>query len=248
MFGLLVERFGFFERFGLPFGVSVGIGAFAFLLSFAVRSRRVAAKPPTWRAFAQTLRRPRLPLVGGLLFLAFFGYGLLLGHLMPEIQERFRHENLSYLASIYFVSGLLFTYLGGYLSDRWGRWPVLLGSYACGGFSMVLMTGFSPEMSPWTLAAALALLAIPFGAVPVTAMAWIGDVADERDRPIVYASAFMWRDLGAATAALAAVWLGRPRNLAPGFWLMSAVFFLPALAGAVKLMFRNPQGGSPNRS
>ena len=234
--GLLIARYGYFTHPLLPFGFSLAMGALAFALSFAVTSPPVAARPPGWAAIVGTLRRPRLIRVAAMLFVAFFAYGLFLSHLMPVIGRRFRKEGMPLMASTFVFASICFAWLAGRLSDRIGRWPALIGGYACGGVSMLLMTRFSPFMPVWTLFAAMVALAAPFGAVPVVAMAWIGDIADSRDRPIVYAVTFFWRDIGVVSAAVVAVWLGRPSDLTPGFLAMAAVFFAPALiVAAIRL-------------
>jgi len=238
LFALLVQEYGYFSHPFFPFGASVVIGGLALALSLRLRSPAVAVRPPSWSSVRQTLARPRLPLVGALLFLAFFGYGLLLAHLMPAIQRVFEKQNVTFLASTYFISGLLCSWMGGVLSDRLGRWPVLLGGYALGGVSMLIMTGFSPDMPAATLAVALLLLGAPFGVTPTVVAAWVGDAADPAGRPLLHACAFMWRDLGAVAAAVLAVWLGRPASLAPGFLAMAAIFFAPALI-AVALWIAN---------
>ncbi|HRU05299.1 MAG TPA: MFS transporter [Candidatus Brocadiia bacterium] len=238
LFAWLVRQYTYFGHPFFPFGASAAIGAVALALAMRLRSPPVAVQPPSWAGLRQTLARPRLPLVAGLLFLAFFGYGLLLGHLMPVIQRVFEKQNMPFLAPAYFISGLLCSWLGGILSDRLGRWPVLLGGYALGGFSMLIMTRFSPDMPAWLLCAALLLLGAPFGVTPTVVAAWVGDAADPAGRPILHACAFLWRDLGAVAAAVLAVWLGRPATLAPGFYAMAAVFFAPSLAAGALLLLR----------
>ena len=236
--GALVERHGYFGHSFFPFGVSICGGAAAVGLAMLLRSPPVQVRAPTRARVIEALQRPGVRKVGALLFLAVLGYGLLLSHVLSVVRKFFQNAGVPWLACAYFVSGLIFVHVGGWLSDRIGRWPVLLGSYACGGVSMALFAEFTPEASPWLPAAAMFLLGVPFGAVPVASMAWVGDVADPRDRPLVHAVTFFWRDLGVVTAAVLTLWLGRPDNLKLGFAALAVLFFLPAILGGLATLRR----------
>ena len=211
-----------------PFGPSALIGIAAVVLAAWSVSPPAAARAPSWAAVREVLRRPRIKLVSALLCLSFFSYGLFLTHLMPTFQERFRGAGTPYLASTYLVSAMAITWIAGRLSDRLGRWPVLLGGYTCGGVGLLLLVGFTPTFPVWRLFLAMVALSAPFAAVPVCVMAWTGDVTDPRDRPLVYATTFFWRDFGVVAAGFAAVWLGRPHNLTPGFLILASLFLAPA--------------------
>lgn len=237
LFGALVAQYTYAGHAFFPYGPSAVLGAFAFLMSLGLQSRPVAVAPPTLRRSSAALRQPQVMLAGGLLFFAFFGYGLFLAHLMPLVQERLSSGGLPFLAPIYFISGMAVCWPAAALSDRFGRWAVMFAAYACGGASMLLMAHFTPDSPLWLPAAALALLGVPFGAVPPTATALVGDVAEPGERPLVYACVFLWRDLGAVSATLLTVALGRAPDTAFGFRVMAAVFLLP-LAGAMAAGFR----------
>ena len=228
MLGELTARWAVSKLAISPFGPSLVIGLVAVALAAWSQSPPAAANAPSWGAIRKVFRRPKFKVVSGLLLFSFFSYGLFLAHLMPVFQERFRGAGTPYLAPSYLVSAMVISWVAGWLSDRVGRWPVLLGGYACGGVAMLLLVGFSPTFPVWRLFLAMVALAAPFAAVPVCVMAWTGDVADPRDRPLVYAVTFFWRDLGVVAAALAAVWLGRPDNLTPGFVALAVLFLAPA--------------------
>jgi len=87
----------------------------------------------------------------------------------------------------------------GWLSDRWGRSPVLfLGA----GLQLLglLFSGISPEGSSWQITAGLFLLGLGWSAATVAASAAVADLAPLAARPDVQGVSDMGMGLAAAAA------------------------------------------------
>ena len=118
------------------------------------------------------------------LFSALFLVMLSVGIIIPNIAYQAADLDaspvqISLLFTIYSLMQLVFAPLGGGLSDRVGRKPVLLVGLIGSGLGLILF-GLSSRL--WVLYAARAISGLMSSAVLPTAMAYVADVTDEKGR------------------------------------------------------------------
>ena len=112
-------------------------------------------------------------------FMDMVGFGIVIP-LTPFWAERFgaAPDTVTLLFATYSACGLVFSFLWGWASDRWGRRPVLLASLV-GSVLSFLWLGFADAL--WMLFAARALGGIS-GANVAVGQAYIADVTTEESR------------------------------------------------------------------
>lgn len=154
-------------------------------------------------------------------------FGTVVPVLLEDSASGFGPADLGWVASAVFAGALLGALGSGWLSDRYGRRPVVLAAVAV--FSVcTLLTGFAAGPVPLALFRFLAGLGI--GAVLPAASALTLEYANPRYRTISYTVMLSGLPLGGVLAAL----LGIPVLAQLGWpW----VFFLGAILGALGLPF-----------
>ena len=112
-------------------------------------------------------------------FMDMVGFGIIIP-LTPFWAERFgaAPDTVTLLFATYSAFGLVFSFLWGWASDKWGRKPVLLLSLL-GSVASFLWLGFADAL--WMLFAARAVGGI-FGANVAVGQAYIADVTTEENR------------------------------------------------------------------
>jgi multidrug resistance protein len=112
-------------------------------------------------------------------FIDLVGFGIIVP-LNPYLAESFGASPLQVglLMSVYSLMQFLFSPFWGQLSDRIGRRPVILISLLGGGLSHL---GFAFASQFWGLVLARAMAGL-FGGNISTAMAYMADITDEKDR------------------------------------------------------------------
>ena len=128
--------------------------------------------------------------------------------------------------------------LGGSLSDRIGRVPVLVGCALLGGVGLLIL---SAAVSIWQVWIAMSLLAIMMSTTGAVGPALIADLipAVDRDRALAWVNASSWLGavVGFAAFGTTAMSLGVPAELVAG-----VVLPLLAVALLVLLVVRTPRG------
>lgn len=228
----------------LFFRTSMTIGAAALLCTLLIPSEpRMSAKCPD----RNDLQAPTLAFVRGflsregnwiipfMLCVSFASYGILLTLVSSVARQEFGAEYVGRISACYYGLGVLFSYIGGRISDWTGRRRVLLASFACGGLAMLLLAW---AKGPVGFGLAAALFGVQFGAIPSVAMAWVGDVTTPQDRPAAHASTFAWRDLGAGGAAVLVACLAEGGFAARQSFIMFAGIFFATVALVAWAMWR----------
>ena len=114
------------------------------------------------------------------LVVVMMGFGIIIP-IMPFYVESFgaSGKGLGLLMAIFSIMQFIFAPIWGSLSDRFGRKPILLIGVLGNAISL-LFFGLSSQM--WMMYASRALAGILSSATMPTAMAYIGDTTDEKDR------------------------------------------------------------------
>jgi len=193
------------------FRASLGIGAFAVALSLFVpgggqpgarkdRGEKAMAAGDAMRLLFRDGNWV-IPLIFGV---SFASYGILLTTINSYAKAQLGERHVGWVLFSYYSAGVLFGYVGPWLSDRLGRKALLVAAFWGGGFAMLLL-GFGSGAA--CIGLATALFGVQFGAMPGVVMAWVGDITTPSTRPTVHAATFLWRDLGGGGAALAAAYM-----------------------------------------
>ncbi|MCB0365714.1 MAG: MFS transporter [Bdellovibrionaceae bacterium] len=150
-------------------------------------------------------------------FIDLIGFGIIIP-LSPYLASEFGADALQVglLMTVYSGAQFLFSPLWGQLSDKFGRRPIILMSLVGAGVAHLI---FAMAQTYWLLFAAR-LFAGVFGANISTAMAYIADITEEKDRSknmgLVGAAFGLGFVLGPALGALFG-WVGELLGTAPPF-------------------------------
>jgi DHA1 family multidrug resistance protein-like MFS transporter len=114
------------------------------------------------------------------LIVVMLGFGMIIP-ILPFLVEEFGGSGMAMgiLMAVFSLMQFIFSPLWGDLSDRYGRKPILILGTLGNGLTMI---GFGLSSSLWTLYLFRALGGILSSATLPTAMAFIGDSTNERER------------------------------------------------------------------
>jgi MFS transporter, FHS family, L-fucose permease len=162
----------------------------------------------------------------------FFGLGMVIAGIGPSISELARDSqtdiaSLGGIFTMLFLGSLLAQFAGGWLSDRFGRRPILAGGLIFVGVGVFLLTRAS------TLYAILAfglVAGIGYGMSDLGGNVTIAEAFDEKKR----VSALNWLNLffgiGAVAGPLfAGLFLAQWKTSYPALWISSLVLILSSL-------------------
>jgi DHA1 family multidrug resistance protein-like MFS transporter len=193
-------------------------------------------------------QRKNLLILSFTLVVVMLGYGIVMP-IIPFYVEKLGAggQELGLLVAISALMQLFFAPLWGSLSDRIGRKPVLLVGVLGYGLTMLLF-GLSTHL--WSLFVARALNGVLSSATLPTAMAYVGDNTDEKQR------AGGMGQLGAAMGAgvvlgpglggvLASVSLATPFLVASGLCLVALLLVALLLPESLPSGERQPKSAAP---
>jgi len=181
------------------------------------------------------------------------GFGIVIP-IIPFYVESFgaTGKDLGIMMAIFSIGQFIFSPIWGTLSDRIGRKPVLMIGAFGNGLSLLMM-GLSTQF--WMLLASRALAGILSSATLPTAMAYIGDSTEEKNRSagmgIIGAAMGMGMVLGPGLGGwFASASLSTPFFFAAALSALSLIFIivvlpesLPADKRVSGVQFRGPQLG-----
>lgn len=153
----------------------------------------------------------------------YFGNGLTIGALPIQIKEILGMPYVGLLSSSFFIAPVLFSYLFGNLSDRFGRRITVISSLSMLLASFVLFL-FQTKAA---LIGGVALYALGLAAIRPSIPALTGDVSTKKNLPFL--AALFWIAQGIGTVAALAL----SRVLLPGF---AKIYLASALVAAVSLL------------
>jgi MFS family permease len=138
---------------------------------------------------------------------------------MPELGLSASSISLALMAVN--VASIVIPFPAGWLSDRWGRKPLVLGSYALGALGLVWM---ALARTSWGFALASVLLAAMISIANSLGRAWITDLAPReglsQGLSLFIAGGWVADALGAAGAGVAFQQLGMPATFGLGVALV----------------------------
>lgn len=196
LLGALRHRFGGFTLYW----VGVNVTAVAVLVLTCLPRRDIPRETPTLGALLRMALSAKGATVGFFLLTSSLGFGLLLAALDEYASGRHSGAVVPFVLAGFPAARLVVSFAGGILSDFFGRHRLFLISFALGAVGLI---GCVLYKHPASVALAALFLGALHAAVPVAAMALIGDSAHRSRRPLAYGALFVWRDLGVVIAILA---------------------------------------------
>ena len=205
--------------------VAAGLALIGNLQALRLPATAVASAPPAGGLLVTALQRRSL-MPGLLLLTASLSFGLILGAFGTYVQEVHGARWIWVSVGLYPAMRTVFSFVSGYVMDRAGQIPVLVGSFL-GAAAGLLVTAVWAH--PLGVVCGALMLGLVSSTVPVAAAAMVGNVTDIRQRPLAYGIVFTWRDLGVIIAAVGANVIGLKLDLETAFLSFAGVFLLCGL-------------------
>ena len=217
--GVLYERLSD-PDLSMLYAVAATLTLIGILLALRLPATTSAAPPPE-RGHVVAMAIKGQSLIPGLLLLAAsLSFGLILGAFGTYVQEAHGARWVWVSVSLYPAMRTVLSFAAGYVMDRAGHKPVLVGSFLAGAAGLVL-TVLWPH--PLGVVIAATMLGLVSSTVPVVSGAMVGSV-DIRQRPLAYGIIFTWRELGVVIAAVGANIIGLRLDLQAAFSFFACVF------------------------
>jgi MFS family permease len=214
--------------------LAIGITLIGNLLSLATPSRTIHRDPPSIRDVLSVLTGRRSQILSFLLFSSSVGFGIVIGPFSSLVAES---TEIAFWVAVGFYGGRLVTsWLGGWMTDRVGRYHTLVGGFLIAAVGLGLGATFP---SPVVLLLTSMALGLQVGFVPVSVMALIGDETEEGRRHLAFGAIYVWSNLGVGLTIV----LGQYLRLLFGFrtgFLTFALLFL--LCAGLAMEFRKKKG------
>lgn len=192
--------------------------------------REVDIDPPSWSEQWAMMRSTKGAIGSLFLFLGGSGFGVMLGILADVLAEFGGGSKLS-IAALFSLAGGLAVYIGGPLSDRFGRPKALLVTFAVAAVGLLLAGAFPASLL--AMMACAVLLGMQGGLVPTLTLAMIGDAATSQRRQNAYGALFFWRDMGVAASLLVAQWLRQQVSVQVSLLVMAGLSVVCAMLSVV---------------
>ena len=160
-------------------------------------NRRLERSRPRFGAFFELMRSHEVKVVCALLLCSGLAYGLVLNGAKTYIHQQHGKEWLKTIMPFYSLAAIACCFLGGWLTDHFGRWPIFAWGFATGAAGMLLAWACP---APWALMVSLFLLGISFAVIPVAGFGWIGDRTSPADRTACMGYVMCFREFGVALA------------------------------------------------
>ena len=207
---------------------------------------------PTWSAYRGLLLDSHILLAGVMLFASGLTYPVLLSTFSDAVVDRSSLGSLGLVALWFHLSKAALSYVGGWMSDHWGRSRAMAAGFLAGAVGL-LLSGLlvrTPTVSPGGaplevagLALAAFFLGIPAGVVPVAGSALVGDRVSGSRRMRGLGSLFIWRDGAVVAGMLLSEPLRRSLNLTGSYLVMALVLVSFAVLGG-RLTALRPVAGA----
>lgn len=216
----------------LVYAAASGLTLIGIVQALRLPATATSAPPPADARVLATALQPRLLIPGLLLLASSLSFGLILGAFGTFVNEEYGARWVWISVSLYPAMRTVLSFAGGYVMDRAGQIPVLVGSFL-GGAAGLMLTVLWPH--PLGVVLAATMLGLVSSTVPVVSGAMIGS-ANIRQRPLEYGIVFTGRDLGVIIAAVGANAIGLTFDLESAFMFFACVF---VLCGLLSLCLRH---------
>ncbi|KPJ58910.1 MAG: hypothetical protein AMS15_07405 [Planctomycetes bacterium DG_23] len=152
----------------------------------------------------QLAKRRSLLVAGFFLFTAAISYGILLGVYAGFVDRAIGAGFVGRIAVFFYLARVAASFLGGPISDRWGRGVVLRGSFLLAAFGLMATVLVAERFSKGvafqgmhyaTLILSSLFLGLQTGVIPVVTTAFVGDTLAQEERHLGLGAIFFWRDL-----------------------------------------------------
>jgi MFS family permease len=169
------------------------------VISLWVSEPKIEVEIPPLRELLLLPFAPKARILGLYSVASSIGFGILLGSLSSHINATYGAQAVAPIVMSFYIGRLVFSYVAGRLTDRFGAVAVLVGTFllsAVGFLAPVLAEG------PVTLATSALAMGLMQGNVPVASMRIVGDSAQKGRRHLAFGAIYVWRDLGVVAGLL----------------------------------------------
>ncbi len=181
------------------FGVAALIGLAGVACAWFVRAEKaeIAMFHPSDTIAIMSDTRGKI--LCALVFTSAMGFGMVLSPLGSAVQVKLGFGMIAKLTIWFYVGRLLIGWIAGWLTDKWGRIPVLSIAFFLGALGLGIAAGTTSALA---LSAATLTLGLQAGMFQVPTTALVGDwIAPER-RHLAFGALYAWKNLGISFAIL----------------------------------------------
>ena len=161
---------------------------------------------------------------GIVMLLPYLSFGAMLT-LVPDLSEHIGMHNKGLFFSLATFSSLLTRFVGGKLSDAYGRIPVLKFSIVLIVIAQIILA-FSTQ--PAIFITAAIVMGLGLGTFSPAIMAWTIDLSDEANKGKSIATVYIALEIGIGSGAFFSAWMydNNPNNFYATFLILAAMAFL----------------------
>ena len=220
------------------FGVAAAIGVCGVACACFVRAEQATIDTVRVTDTLTALRGVRGAILCALVLTSAMGFGVVLSPLCSSVESKLGFGRIATLTIWFYVGRLLIGWIAGWLTDTWGRIPVLATAFFLGAAGLGLATTSS---SPTAFAAAALTLGIQAGMFQVPTMALVGDWIEPSRRHLAFGALYAAKNIGISFAIIFGQMLPKgPEGNRAAF----AVFgLIMAVCGALTLVVGRMQSG-----
>ena len=161
------------------------------------------------------------------MLLPYLSFGAMLT-LVPDLSEHIGMHNKGLFFSIATFSSLITRFVGGKISDKYGRIVVLKFSIILITIAQILLAFAN---TPLLLTTAAIVMGLGLGTFSPAIMAWTIDLSDNENRGKSIATVYIALEIGIGTGAFFSAWMygNNPNNFYATFLILAALAFLAAI-------------------
>lgn len=161
------------------------------------------------------------------MLLPYLSFGAMLT-LVPDLSEHIGMHNKGLFFSIATFSSLITRFVGGKISDKYGRIVVLKFSIILITIAQILLAFANTSL---LLTTAAIVMGLGLGTFSPAIMAWTIDLSDDENRGKSIATVYIALEIGIGTGAFFSAWMygNNPNNFYATFLILAVLAFLAAI-------------------